>query len=253
MMVIYRAICLITKKSYIGQTNNFKVRKNNHLSYAKRGKDSSKKFYRALRKYGEDKFRWEILQEFEDTKLANELETKWIKRFNSVEDGYNCLEKPLTHLRGKDHPNFNKKLSQHRINQMKERMTGSKNPMYNKTHTKETRKKISDANKAMAGRTWLGRNHSEETKKKLSCINTGKKRSIESCIKVSEATRTFSKYQVKKMFNLYRKGETITFIAGKVKRLPVTVSYALSGRAMYVKEDPNYKEYKRIIKARRRL
>ena len=51
MGVIYRAICKINGKSYIGQTNDFQRRKKEHL----RANDDYP-FHRAIKKYGEKAF-----------------------------------------------------------------------------------------------------------------------------------------------------------------------------------------------------
>lgn len=81
--VIYKATCLITGKSYIGQTKHFEIRKKQHLQ----AKDNYI-FHKALRKYGQENFKWEILEEC-SYDLLNEKETYWIKFYNSYSNGYN--------------------------------------------------------------------------------------------------------------------------------------------------------------------
>ena len=82
--VIYKATCMISGKSYIGQTNNFEKRKAQHL----RSKDNYP-FHCAIRKYGEDNFIWEILEECEISNL-NEREIYWIDQYDTYNNGYNC-------------------------------------------------------------------------------------------------------------------------------------------------------------------
>ena len=96
--IIYRAYCLSTKKSYIGQTSNpINIRKNQHLSASFNENDKSWHlyFHRAIRKYGIDNFEWTILEKISsDTKenlyeCLNVLEIKYIKQYNSYYNGYN--------------------------------------------------------------------------------------------------------------------------------------------------------------------
>lgn len=65
---------------------------------------------------------------------------------------------------------FAKKLSDWRIAHP---LSGSKNGMYGRHHTEESKKKMSDNKKGQ--RTWLGRHHTEESKKKMSRSHKGKK------------------------------------------------------------------------------
>lgn len=87
-MIIYKVTNKINNKVYIGQTIlPLKLRKSCHISQSKRENGD---FYRAIRKYGKNNFIWEVL---DDTALnQNELddfERKYIKKYNSIEDGYN--------------------------------------------------------------------------------------------------------------------------------------------------------------------
>ena len=58
---IYMALCVVTGKSYIGFTNNFKKRKYNHIRSAINGYNSSPLFYDAIREFGVDSIKWTIL------------------------------------------------------------------------------------------------------------------------------------------------------------------------------------------------
>lgn len=91
--VIYLATNLINGNKYVGQTNNFLRRKNEHkyssnLTY----------FHRAIRKYGFNNFKWEILQIFcySSTELLkrqlNNAEIKYIQLFDTLNNGYNLNE-----------------------------------------------------------------------------------------------------------------------------------------------------------------
>lgn len=80
MYCIYKATNKITGGIYIGKTNNFKKRKREHLTDTR----SDHIFQRALRKYGDENFSWEIIESNIPTnEKANERESYWIEKFNS--------------------------------------------------------------------------------------------------------------------------------------------------------------------------
>ena len=63
--VIYKATNLVNRKVYIGQTtSNFNSYVRNHINLALKNKDKdSRYFYCAIRKYGQENFKWEIIAE----------------------------------------------------------------------------------------------------------------------------------------------------------------------------------------------
>ena len=87
MHVIYK-INFSNGKVYIGQTNDFTARRNQHLSDARKGEDY--KIYRAMRKYNTTKDDFEIIESNLDSQdLANEREIYWIAFYDSYHNGYN--------------------------------------------------------------------------------------------------------------------------------------------------------------------
>ena len=94
-MIIYCYTNQINNKKYIGQTKNPAQRYNAHKSSYQNVNSSEydSLFHRALRKYGQDNFSYEVLAEVEDVELANELEIFYINFYNTVRpNGYNVLE-----------------------------------------------------------------------------------------------------------------------------------------------------------------
>ena len=59
--IIYGVRCRCNGKWYIGQTINYKQRKQNHLTCARYNRDRCV-FHAAIRKYGEDSFEWVVLE-----------------------------------------------------------------------------------------------------------------------------------------------------------------------------------------------
>lgn len=92
MGYIYKITNLINNKIYVGQTRfDYQKRFKRHLFEAKRGV-LNYPLYRAIRKYGEENFKIECIEEIDDN-LLNERECFWIKELNSYaknNKGYNA-------------------------------------------------------------------------------------------------------------------------------------------------------------------
>ncbi len=100
--VIYCIENIITHKKYIGQAKSYILKKGKivkhglsgrfetHLKDALSGKNNCPKLYNSLVKYGKDNFSISLIEicNLED---LNEKETYYIKKFNTVEEGYNIL------------------------------------------------------------------------------------------------------------------------------------------------------------------
>lgn len=96
--IIYRAYCLVTNKSYIGQTRqDFITRKRSHIneSFNQNCQAYNYHFHKAIRKYGIDSFEWSILETIETSSIESLsncldiLEIKYIKVYDSFLNGYN--------------------------------------------------------------------------------------------------------------------------------------------------------------------
>lgn len=87
---IYKARNTINNKIYIGFDSNWPRRKHAHK---KNFKYRNGKFYDAIKKYGWDAFEWEILYQSEDKEYClNVSEKHFIKKFDSMNNGYNMTE-----------------------------------------------------------------------------------------------------------------------------------------------------------------
>ena len=85
-----------------------------HLKSAEMGSDLH--FHRAIRKYGIDDFKKEILEECNDLFLLKEREIFWIEKFNSFENGYNMTSGGDGKLGYKTSEDTKKKISETHIN-----------------------------------------------------------------------------------------------------------------------------------------
>lgn len=87
MYYIYRHI-LPDGLSYIGKTKNIEKRYQNGKGYKK-----CPKFYKAIVKYGWDNIKHEILYTIDDECKARGLEKDMIEKYDSIENGYNSVNK----------------------------------------------------------------------------------------------------------------------------------------------------------------
>lgn len=96
---IYKYTNLINNKKYIGQTNNFERRIRDHksCSFNPKSVNYDDKIHQAIRKYGYDNFKIEIIEVIDNVlnyEIVNEREQYWIKQEESLltQWGYNVLE-----------------------------------------------------------------------------------------------------------------------------------------------------------------
>lgn len=194
-MIIYLTTNLINNKIYVGQDSY-----DNPNYYG-----SGKILNRAIKKYGKNNFKKEILQRCKNPQELNEAEIYWIDKLKATDDtiGYNISlggtgrikGSKLTeeHIKNISHgqtlqgyidkhglelgtKKYNKKIinqseaQQERLKDEVERMkysaSGKLNGMYGRNHSKETLQKISKKNK--------GKKHTQETKDKWSETRKGK-------------------------------------------------------------------------------
>lgn len=91
---IYKITNQQNQKCYIGKSKNIEQRWKEHIYEAKA--NSSRALCRAIRKYGEQNFSFEILEEIPIElydSISSDREKYWIKYFNSFSDsGYNMTE-----------------------------------------------------------------------------------------------------------------------------------------------------------------
>lgn len=133
-MIIYKIQNKINNKIYIGQT----IRTlDERIKEYKRSKKSC--VGKAIRKYGIDNFKIEIIDNANSIEELNEKEIYYIKKYNSMDEGYNLCEGG-NNTKGYNHTQEAKiKMSKNHGKYYKE-----KNSFYGKHHTEETRKKMSE-------------------------------------------------------------------------------------------------------------
>ena len=156
-------------KKYIGQSVNIKSRWTKHKAELNNGNHDNDYLQKSWNKYGEENFEFIILEECSKDML-NERERYYIDLYNTMnrDYGYNLKsggqDKNYVTEDVKDkiskankkyyikHPEAKKQCSENAYKQwndpkIKAKIMGENNGMYGKTHTKESRKKISEAQK----------------------------------------------------------------------------------------------------------
>ena len=161
MGYIYKITNTTNGKSYIGQTvNKPEKRLSNHFSNS-----NCRVLHNAIQKYGRDAFTLEILHEALDIFL-DDLEVAEINKHNTLApNGYN--------IEGGGHAN--KVVS----DQTRKKISDANKARKYKPHSPEARQKISEAGK--------GRKHSPETRQKISEAGKGRTHTLETRQKMSEA------------------------------------------------------------------
>lgn len=164
MGYIYIIENLINNKKYVGQTINPEHRWKRHINDDV--KNPSLIIGKAFNKYGIENFTFTVIEECPDDKM-DEREIYWIKTLH-------------TYIKDPDCNGYN-------MTPGGEKLFGENNPFYGKTHSNETKEKLSSYGKKRIGdkNSFYGKVHSEETKKRISQANTGNKWGEESKRKAS--------------------------------------------------------------------
>lgn len=123
---IYKITNLITNQIYIGKTIDYHRREK---EYIKLKCKSQKLLYKSIKHYTWNNHKFEVICTCIN-EISDKLEIFFIAHYNSYY--YNNKKVGLNLTKGGDNP---------------PRMPGKLNPMYGKTHTKETREKISESRK----------------------------------------------------------------------------------------------------------
>ena len=155
MRYVYIIRCLVNDKVYVGQTLNLKHRINSHRCDLRKGR-GLQKLQADWNLYGEDNFVFEEIIQCETKKQSNELEKLYIKRFDSINNGYNTNPggigqgnfNYLNGMYGKCHTKQSKEL----MSKNRRGLTaGKNNPNYgnhsNAKYTEEVRRKMSESQK----------------------------------------------------------------------------------------------------------
>jgi group I intron endonuclease len=203
MSGVYAIVHTNSNRLYIGSSGNMVKRWTQHKSHLRHQHHSSQKLQRAWDKYGEDSFKFIVIEECNISELRTR-EQYWMDVFNSYENGFNGTKKALEHSEevrarlsemGKgrtltaetkkkmsdSHKNNGVAPSVTQMHTSKARVKAAKAKLGRK-HTDEAKAQMSKSRKGRG----LGLTHtmSEESKKKLSLAKTGIKKSEEAKVEM---------------------------------------------------------------------
>jgi group I intron endonuclease len=182
-MIVYITINLINGKKYIG-----KDIKNNPKYLG-----SGSLFKEAVKKYGKENFKKEILEICSTIDELERRETYWIEYFNAIKDNmfYNIRENVK---------NWYSKADENKKQYVKNKISLSNK---GKKLSNETKEKISKSNLGKI----KGKYHTEESKLKISMKNKGRKHTLEEKQKISKNSKGIQKSEeTKNKMSKSRKG-----------------------------------------------
>lgn len=191
---IYMIINIINKKIYIGSTINLKERWKKHKQHLRNKKHINCYLQKSWEKYGEESFKFEILQQVTHAEHLISYEQVYMDYYKSYDKniGYNIRIKADSNLGIKRNKDTRKKLSiiakQRKMSEetklkIKNSLLGDKNHFYNKKHKEES--------KARMGAK--GENHFQ------SKLDWSKVREIRQLHK----TGKYTNIQISKMYNIH--------------------------------------------------
>lgn len=174
--VVYCVLNLINGKVYIGKTTKTLLyRKEKHLKTTKKNRYY---FHNAIKKHGQNNFKWYVLQICNNEDELNEHEINYIASFKSYNSkyGYNLTL-------GGEGCSANKETKE----KISKSNKGKAGFWTSENYPESAKKKLSI--KLMGNKNNFGKKQSEETKKKISETLTGRKRPIEVGEKISQSLK----------------------------------------------------------------
>lgn len=170
---IYTIRNLINNKIYIGSSVNIYSRWHHHKKTLNNKNHHSQHLQSAWNKYGKENFEFKIIEVVDRSigdfkQIIIDREQFYLDKFKpfDIENGYNICKSAgsplgykhtenakakmkLNHHRkkGKEHPNYGRKLTDEHKQKISSNLTGELNPFYKKTHSYETKSHFSNIRK----------------------------------------------------------------------------------------------------------
>jgi hypothetical protein len=176
--LVYKHTCVVTGKSYIGQTKDMKSRT---IAHRKVGSGCAA-FRNAIQKYGWNNFTTSILAENLTIDQANSLEPKFICEHNTLSpNGYNLTSGGLNHMVSEE---------------TRQKISESNKGKHRQSKTPEQKAKISASLKgrtvppdviAKSAASRRGVKRDAAVMQRIAAANTGKFRTTEQCQRISKS------------------------------------------------------------------
>lgn len=203
MRGIYAIRNKVNGKKYIGRSTDVEGRWSNHKRELKRDDHKNDHLQNAWKKYGEENFTFELIEEVNKEDLRKR-EQEFLDNYRLTRNWdrlYNTNKSAEGAMSGRNHPRYGTCHSKTAIKKIREANLG-------KTHSEEAKENMRQAQ--------LGRTHPEEVKKKISEAQKGKELSKETKRKMKESAdhkgeknskSKLNKGQVKEIRRRYEKGD----------------------------------------------
>ena len=181
--VIYKIVNLVNDKFYVGSTTNKKVRFRQHRKLLRGNRHHCKHLQAAWNKYGESKFDFVVVEEVPDTVSLQQIEDIYLVQHVGQSYCYNSgysADAPWRNAPAHTTPNFGRVMAQAQKDKISATLKEFyaedylNHPRVGKTHSEETKAKISASKKANPVAPWAGKQRSAETKAKISAAQAGK-------------------------------------------------------------------------------
>lgn len=180
--VIYKIVNLVNDKFYVGSTTNKKVRFRQHRKLLRGNRHHCKHLQAAWNKYGESKFDFVVIEEVPIARSLQEVEETYLVQHVGKPYCYNTghsADAPWRNAPAHKTPNFGRTMA----DPQKSKISASlkefyaedyfNHPRVGKTHSEETKARISAKKKANPSTYWAGKERSEETRQKISDAQKG--------------------------------------------------------------------------------
>jgi len=191
--VIYKIRNVINEKFYVGSTVDSRKRFWEHRKDLRSGNHTSKALQRAWDKYGEDCFKFEIVERLSAKEELYPAEQKWLDEHHGKDYCYNCSKSADTPMR-----NATPEMREHLSKKTKEWLERDGHPRQGVKHAQESIELMVENNKAPKGEAHYryGKTISEEVRKKIGDTQRGKPKvpgrtvSAEGMVKIRKAAES---------------------------------------------------------------
>lgn len=175
---IYKITNIVNNKKIIGQSTNIHKRWILYRHWLRKGSYNNPYLQHAWNKYGEKKFKFEIIFLCSSEEL-NEAEIRFIEQYKSIDSEYGYNLKT-----GGNRPIMSEETKQ----RMSVAKMGQKNSFYGKRHSSQTKQKIREVRENYKGinHPLFGKHLSLQTKQKIREKHLGKKHSSETIRKMKK-------------------------------------------------------------------
>jgi group I intron endonuclease len=166
--VIYKIRNVINNSYYIGSTVDSRKRFWAHRKALRAGSHDCLHLQRAWNKYGEDFFKFEIVEQLESKEGLYPAEQKWLNEHFGADYCYNTAAHADSPMR-----DASDEMRQRLAEKTKAFSETHGSPRLGHRHTEETKECIRQKKLADPVRYWQGKTRSEETKAKISAAQKG--------------------------------------------------------------------------------